>query len=60
MTEFDPTRSCKLQCNIVSTAYPLGQAHHRHGPARDDVGEYLARTNRRQLVNVCSAFSAGK
>jgi hypothetical protein len=33
----ETTRSCKLQCNIVSTAYPLGQAHHRHGPARDDV-----------------------
>ena len=30
----------------------LGEAHHRHGAGRDDVGEHLAGTNRGKLVDV--------
>src|SRR6516165_2099597 len=29
----------------------LGEPHHRHGARRDDVGEYLARPDRRQLID---------
>jgi len=32
----------------------LGQSHNGDGSARDDIGQYLARTNRWQLIDVAN------